>query len=125
VPFRTAANGGNVQRTDGSGNALDLIFTSDSGCGSPLNFEIESYVGATGQMAYWVQVPGVSHVSDTVFYMCYGNSSITSSQANASGTWDSNFKAVIHFASPTSISGADSTSAGVRSRPWTSLALQS
>ena len=45
----------------------------------------------------WVNVPTVSHTTDTVIYLFYGNSSVTTDQSNAGGTWNSNFMGVWHF----------------------------
>jgi hypothetical protein len=51
----------------------------------------------------------VSHSSDTVIYMFYGNSSVTSDQSNPTGTWDSNYVGVWHFPNGTTLSAGDST----------------
>ena len=42
--------------------------------------------------------------------MYYGNSSVTSSQANPTGVWDSKYKGVWHFPNGTSLTVSDSTS---------------
>jgi Concanavalin A-like lectin/glucanases superfamily/Domain of unknown function (DUF2341) len=89
----SASNGGHVQNANG----YDIIFTSDSAGSNRLNFEVESYDPVTGQIAAWVQVPNVSHTQDTVMYLAYGNSSITTSQANTAGVWDSNYQMVLHL----------------------------
>jgi hypothetical protein len=57
----TAANGGNVQNANG----YDVIFTSDSGCTTKLDHEVETYIATTGSVNYWVKVPTVSHSSDS------------------------------------------------------------
>src|SRR6266436_2901576 len=101
----TVANGGNVQ----SPNGYDVIFTSDSSCATKLNHEVESYNAVTGAVNYWVKVPALSHTNDTPIYMCYGNASISTSQENKNGVWDSSFLNVLHFANPTTFNGADST----------------
>ena len=49
----TIANGGNVQNSNG----YDVIFTSDSGCATKLNHEVETYNATTGAVNYWVKVP--------------------------------------------------------------------
>jgi len=103
------ANGGCVTNANG----YDIVFTSDASGNTPLPYERESYSASTGVVELWVQVPVVSHTSDTVIYMFYGNSSVTSDQTNHSGTWDSNFKAVWHLANGTTLSGADSSANGV------------
>jgi hypothetical protein len=97
---RTAANGGPVQNTttlNGQTVPADLIFTSDSSCATNLNWEIASYTASSGQIEAWVKIPALSHTSDTIFYMCYGKSSVTTYQGSATSTWDSNYKAVWHM----------------------------
>lgn len=101
----TAANGGNVQNSNG----YDVIFSSDSGCAGKLNHEVETYDASTGAANYWVKVPTVSHTTDTVIYMCYGNPSISTSQENAAGVWDANFKAIYHLKDGTSLNVTDAT----------------
>ena len=102
----TVANGGRVQNASG----YDVIFASDSGCTTKLNHEVETYNAGTGAVNYWVKIPTVSHSSDTVIYMCYGNASITASEENKNGVWDSNFKIVAHLGNGTTLSANDSTS---------------
>jgi hypothetical protein len=102
----TTGNGGNVTSSSG----YDIIFTSDSAGSSVLPFERESYNASTGAVTFWIQIPTVSHTSDTVIYMFYGNSSVTTDQSNKNGVWDSNFKAVYHLPNGTTLSGSDSTS---------------
>lgn len=102
----TQANGGHVQNPNG----YDIIFTSDSAGQQLLNWQMESYNAASGAIAFWVQVPTVSHTTDTLFYMFYGNAAISTFQGNASGTWDSNFNSVYHLANGSTLSVKDSTS---------------
>ena len=104
----TTANGGGVTSSSG----YDIIFTSDSAGTNVLPYERESYNGTTGAVIFWVQVPTVSHTSDTVVYLFYGDSSVTTDQSNKTGTWDSNFKGVWHMGNGTTLSAADSTSNG-------------
>ena len=104
----TTANGGYVTNSNG----YDIIFTSDAAGTSVLPFEQESYSAVTGQVAYWVQIPTVSHTADTVFYVFYGNSSITTDQSNRTGTWESNYKSVWHLATKLVFDTTDSTSNG-------------
>ena len=101
----TVANGGQVQNSSG----YDIVFTSDAGGTSKLNYEIESYDAATGSIIAWVQIPTLSHTADTVIYLQYGNSIISASQQNKTGVWDSNFIGVWHLSDGTSLSGSDST----------------
>ncbi len=68
-------------------------------CGTSLNFEPEKYVSSTGNVADWVNVPTMA--TATTLYFCYGNSTITTDQSHPSSTWNSNYLAVYHLASPT------------------------
>src|SRR6266404_6413376 len=105
----TTGNGGNVQNANG----YDVIFTSDSGCATKLDHEVETYSASTGAVNYWVKVPTVSHTTDTTFYMCYRNASISTDQSNKTGVWDSNFKSVYHVPDGTTLSASDSTANAV------------
>ena len=107
--LKTVANGGYVQNSNG----YDVIFTSDSGCATKLNHEVETYSATTGAVNYWVKVPTVSHTSDTMIYMCYRNASITTDQSNKTAVWDTNYKGVWHLPNGTSLNANDSTSNGV------------
>ena len=101
----TVANGGKVQNSSG----FDIIFTSDSQGVTKLDHEIESYTATTGACVFWVRVPTVSTSADTVIYLWYGNSAISSSQENITGVWDSNFKGVYHLPNGTTLTANDST----------------
>jgi YD repeat-containing protein len=102
----TTSNGGSVTSTSG----YDIIFTSDSAGSTTLPFEQESYAPSTGHINYWVQVPTLSHSSDTLIYMFYGNSSVSTDQSNKNGTWDSNYQGVWHLPNGTTLTANDSTS---------------
>lgn len=88
--------GAHVQNSNG----YDIIFTSDSACLNKLTWELEKYVPSTGELVAWVTntITPLSHTSDTVMYMCYGNPTISTFQSTASAVWDSNYKAVYHMA---------------------------
>jgi RHS repeat-associated protein len=99
-------NGGDVTNANG----YDIVFTSDAAGTSNLSFEQEKYDSSTGTVVYWVKIPSLSHSSsETVLYMFYGNSSVTTDQSNKNGVWDSNYKGVWHFATSGSLT-SDSTS---------------
>jgi hypothetical protein len=105
----TITNGGRVQNANG----YDIIFTSDSAGTRLLNWEIESYKASTGSVGFWVQAPTVSHTTDTVIYMFYGNANISTFQGNKNGTWSGNYAAVYHMAdNAASANVAESTSNG-------------
>ena len=94
----TTGNGGNVTNSNG----YDVIFTSDAGGTTGLPYERESYSPTTGQVNLWVQIPNLSHTTDTVIYMFYGNSSVTTDQSNGPAVWDLNYVAVYHLGDNTS-----------------------
>ncbi len=104
----TTANGGHVV----SPNGYDIVFASDVTCRNTLNFEIESWTPATGQLVAWVQIPLLSHTSDTVIQLCYGNSSLTADQSHKAQTWDVNHLGVYHLGGGATLSAADSTANG-------------
>src|ERR1041384_2234641 len=58
----------------------------------------------------WVRIPALSHTTDTVIYMLYGSSSITTSQENKPGVWDRNSDAASHLRGGPSSTLPDSSS---------------
>jgi Concanavalin A-like lectin/glucanases superfamily/Domain of unknown function (DUF2341) len=102
----TAAHGGYVQNSNG----YDIIFTDIYNI--QLDHEIERYVASTGEIEMWVRIPSLSVSADTVIFIYFGNSAITTSQANPTGVWDSNFNNVYHLGNGTTLSVTDSTSHG-------------
>jgi hypothetical protein len=105
----TVAHGGHVQNAGG----YDIVFAADSAGATLLNWDIESYNPATGAVAFWIQIPTLSHTADTVIYMLYGNANISTFQGNTSGTWSGNYAAVYHLADNASNpSVVDSTANG-------------
>ena len=97
------ANGGKVANSNGS----DIFFSSDSGGGTVLDFDLDTYNSATGEIVAWVRIASLSHTVDTVLYVQYGDASIVVSLANPPGVWspnvevsgspNNNFRAVYHF----------------------------
>jgi hypothetical protein len=98
--------------TSNSASGFDIIFTSDAAGTQKLDHEIESYSASTGQFIAWVRIPALSHTSNTVIYLFYGNSSVNSSQENRTGVWDGNFKGVWHLPNGSTLALNDSTSSG-------------
>lgn len=107
-----------VRRTSDSNLAIraqsdgdDILFTSSDGI-TKLDHEIEKYVSSTGELWSWVRIPTLTTATSTVF-MYYGNAAVASQQ-NATGVWDSNYKAVWHLKEDQAVAGAsgikDSTS---------------
>lgn len=114
----TTANGGMIQNTTTLNSQTvpaDLIFTSDSGGTSNLIWEVASYNAITGTIEVWVNVPSVA--TSSVFYMFYGNASITTYQCTASDTWDTNVALVTHLANGVTLTTVDSSQYGVTMTP--------
>jgi hypothetical protein len=78
-------------------NGYDIAFYADPAGTTPLYWEIESYNHATGAVVFWVRV-SLATAEDTVFYVFYGNASVSTFQSTASSVWDANFRAVHHLA---------------------------
>lgn len=91
--LKTAANGGHVQNSNG----YDIGFFSDSALTTALYWEMERYTASTGEVIAWVKIPTLSHTSDTVIYMAYGDSGISTFQSTAWMVWGANFKGVWHL----------------------------
>ncbi|MDD5704843.1 MAG: DUF2341 domain-containing protein [Kiritimatiellae bacterium] len=95
-----------LARADGT----DLRFTAADGT-TLLDFERELHDAAAKQAAYWVRLPLVSSVSNTLFYMYYGNSGADG--ANADGVWDGSHVGVWHMHTTNGVTQPDSTARGV------------
>lgn len=101
--IRTVANGGKVQNTASGGVSgtltvpADLVFSPNKDGSSKYDFEIQSYDATTGAIIAWVRIPSLLTASDTVFYMSYGDSSVSTPQENVNGVWDNNYELVAHL----------------------------
>lgn len=112
----TVANGGHVQNTvsfNGQTVPADMIFSTASDCSAAMSWDFASYSATTGKIEVWVLNSTVSHSSDTVFYMCYGKSSVSTYQGGSVGAaWDSNYIGIWHLPDGATLSANDSTSNG-------------
>jgi len=103
----TTGNGGRVQNANG----YDVGFYTSSDCATgKMNWETVMYSATTGTVEYWVKASSLSTTTDTVFYMCMGDSSITTDQSSKTSVWDSNYKGVWHMPDGTTLTANDSTS---------------
>lgn len=84
----------------------DIIFTDASN--NKLNHEIELYNSANGHLIAWVNLPQLSHTTDTILNMYYGNPTIGDQQKPAS-TWNSGYVMVQHLEETSTTVRKDST----------------
>lgn len=105
----TVANGGRVQSSSG----YDIAFYADAAGATKLDYERVSWDASTGKVEFWVRIPSLATATDTVIYLHYGNSSVTTDGSNKTGVWDTNYAAVYHLDAPGgTLSAADSTANG-------------
>lgn len=104
--LKTIANGGHVVRSDG----FDIGFYSDSGITTKLKWEVENYDGTAGTLVAWVKIASLSSSSDTVFYLSYGDVTITTDQSDKVNVWEASYLGVWHLGNGTTLSLLDSTS---------------
>ena len=94
---------------DGAGPALsgggDVRFSSDAAGATQLPCEVVSLVPqndpATATAQLWVQLPSISNVADTTFYVWWGYPGETQPAASdpygSQAVWDASFQAVYHL----------------------------
>lgn len=92
--LKDSAHGGHVSKSNGA----DILFFSDAAHTSQIASEIELYDNVNGVLWAHVKVATVATASDTVFYVCYGNSSPPARTANP---WNSSYASVWHLTSLT------------------------
>jgi len=89
--LRHCSTGGHVAQAGGE----DLVFTSSDGI-TRLDHEIELYDPKEGTLVAWVRVPLLSHRSDTVLWLYYGNPK-SKAQQRGRGVWGADYLLVSHF----------------------------
>jgi hypothetical protein len=75
-----------------SASGYDIVFASDPGCLTIVNFE----------RAIWNTNPSLVEfffraTTNGTYYLCIGNSSVTTDQSHKTATWNSDFKRVWHM----------------------------
>lgn len=101
--LKSTTNGGLV--TSAVGN--DILFygqdaPSCAPAGAPcrLDHEIESYDPVSGTLVAWVRVPTLQYsgaATNTTIQLYYGDASVTCSQQNKTGVWNSGYREVFHL----------------------------
>ncbi len=95
-PVLIKLNSSRVDYNNTQDSGQDIRFVDDDGT-TVLSHEIEKW-NETGDSYVWVKVPQIDGSSDTDYiYIYYGNPSITQSQENVAGVWDSSYAAVWHL----------------------------
>jgi len=104
--LKTLANGGKVERADG----FDIVFRSAAG--ALLDFWIEAWDGATGDITAWIRVPLLTFAVDSVIRLYYGNTGISTDQSDADGTYEANTEGIWPFGSSAVVSVTDKSGDG-------------
>ncbi len=104
--FKTVANSGHVQNSSG----FDIRPYTSSALSSAYTYELERYNASTGEVIMWVKIPTLSHTTNTVVYLAYGDSGI-STDGSSSSTWSNSFVSVHHLKDGTTLSVVDSAHA--------------
>lgn len=105
--FKDVAHSGHVQSTNG----YDIRpWSSASIFATPIIYELERYNPSTGEIVIWAKIPSLSSSSDTVIYIAYGDSSLTT-DGSSSATWSNGFLGVYHLKDGTTLNVLDSTGA--------------
>jgi len=99
--LRTTENGGHVESPSG----YDITFRAADGA-TQLDHEIEEYDPAGGILVAWVRIPVLSASADTVIYLYYGYSGVTSPTENPGAVWDGNYVGVWHLTEDSADTGA-------------------
>jgi len=120
--FATTANGGHVENTDASGGVSGSLTvpadfevrTDPDDAATLLDFEFVDYTASSGYMELWIEIDSLSKDNDTDVYFCYGNSDVTTSQENVSGTWGNSYDGVWHVGDDfvDSVGNQDATNSG-------------
>src|SRR5678815_5877388 len=95
--LKTVGNGGYVQSSRG----FDIRPFSDAAFSAALTFQLVKYDAATGLLEMYVSLPTLTHATDVVSYLAFGDAGVTTDGSSRS-VWDSNFLSVRHFTDPTS-----------------------
>jgi hypothetical protein len=89
--LKDVTHGGHVAQSRGE----DILFISSDGV-TKLAHELEKYEPESGELRAWVKVPVLSHSTDAVLYLHYGNPDCKPQQ-NRNAVWDANYKMVLHL----------------------------
>jgi len=105
-PYMIKLTGTDFQEIEDNVDAdgYDIIFRDAEG--NQLDHEIETYDKTNDLLIAWVRIPTLDYNDDTIIYLYYGNSAVTSATENPAGVWDDNFRGIYHL---TEVNAFDST----------------
>jgi hypothetical protein len=105
-------SGGNVQHPttlNGQTVPADVVFTSDAGCTTPLQWEVASYTGTSGAIEAWINITSLG-TGPTVIYLCYNNASVSTYQGSAASVWPATATGIYHLPNGTTLAANNSVS---------------
>lgn len=103
--LKTVANGGFSQNA--SGYDIGFYSTGDYSTGK-YKWETVLWSATTGLGEWHIKIPSVSHTVDTTYYVCFGDSTITTDQSDRANTWPANGLMIAHVKDGATLSLADS-----------------
>lgn len=112
LDLKTVGNGGYVQNAGG----FDVRPCSAIGLVWDLNYELESYDGATGKLVMNVYVSTLSVTTPVVIYLAFGDSGLTTDDSNTA-PWISNYNVVAHLGDGVTPNFNDSSGFGYNGTP--------
>lgn len=106
----TVANGGEVQNANG----YDIRPYANVNLTTPLDFELVAYDAASGALEMHVKIPTLNSAVDTVIYLAFGDSGITTDGSSGANTFSNGFVGVWHLAGgdKNSVTGNTGTTTG-------------
>jgi hypothetical protein len=109
--LKLTVNGGHI----GHAAAYDIAFRDSSL--ALLDWEVEKYDGATGNLVAWVRIPSLpaGAGNDTVIYLDYGDCNVTAPTNTPANVWDA-YRYVYHMNQSGTADPVDSTSGTVAVR---------
>ncbi len=102
--LRVTGSGGHIENVDETATAdgasdapADFACYDDDSMTTEYDFEIASYDKTTGAIEFWVRIPTLDYDNDTIFYIHYGDSGVTTSQETITTVWTTKgFVSVYH-----------------------------
>jgi hypothetical protein len=111
--WRTVGNSGKIQHTaantPGVTSPADFIICDAASSGNPVKFFFKYYDATVGKYVIWMQQVTASHTTDAVYYVFFGNASVSTSQQDTSLLTDAGYILSNDFSDGTTLSVTDFT----------------